>query len=112
MSTISHSLPGGTGHPDGGLPPSFNHATGTQIAAALPRRGRQRAAEMLQLDGKYIHCGEPMWAAGSGLRDVYAPVTTERLSPEQASKGVLEAYLCTRVLHCLCGFQMEMPDYT
>lgn len=113
MSTISHhSLPGATERPDGGHRLYPNHSTGRQLSAVLARRGPQRASDVLQLDGKFIHCGEPMGAAGPGLRDVYAPMTTERISPEEASKGVLEQYLCTRVLHCLCGFQMEMPDYT
>jgi hypothetical protein len=113
MSTISHhSLSGGTERPDGGRLPYPSHSTGPQITTVPHRHGPQRASEVLQLEGKYIHCGEPMWAAEYGLRDRYAPMTTERISPEQTSKGVLEVYLCTRVLHCLCGFQMEMPDYT
>ncbi|WP_427006123.1 hypothetical protein [Pseudarthrobacter sp. H2] len=76
-----------------------------QIAAILNRPGPQQTPEVLQSGGGYIHCGEPVHAAGSGLRSVDAPMTTE-----QTSEGVLELYLRTRVLRCGCGFQMEIPE--
>jgi hypothetical protein len=75
-----------------------------QVAAILNRPGPSAAADVLQFGGQYIHCGEPMHAAGAELRSVYSPVTTEI-----AAIGLLEVYLSTRVLRCDCGFQMEIP---
>jgi uncharacterized Zn finger protein len=80
-------------------------ASVAQVAAILNRPGPVAAAEVLQFGGQYIHCGEPMHAAGSELRSVYAPATTE----VQAA-AFLEVYLSTRVLRCSCGFQMEIPQ--
>ncbi|MDQ1058201.1 putative Zn finger protein [Arthrobacter globiformis] len=85
-------------------------ATFPQTAAVLNRPGPRHAAEVLQFGSEYIHCGEPMHAAGSELRSVYAPVTTEQVRTEQTSQGALEVYLHTRVLRCACGFQMELPQ--
>jgi hypothetical protein len=79
-----------------------------QAAAILNRPGPPPAAEVLQFGGHYIHCGEPMRTAGSELHSIYTPMTTE---PEQTPEGaVLEVYLRTQVLHCGCGFQMEIPE--
>jgi hypothetical protein len=64
-----------------------------------------RGLDVLQFGGEYIHCGEPMHAAGSELRSIYSPVSTE-----SATEGLLEVYLSTRVLRCDCGFQMEIPE--
>jgi hypothetical protein len=75
-----------------------------QVAAILNRPGPSTAADVLQFGGQYIHCGEPMHAAGSELRSVYSPVTTET-----PAMGLLEVYLSTRVMRCGCGFQMEIP---
>lgn len=80
-------------------------ATVPQIADVLNWPGPERISGILQFGGEYIHCGEPMHTAGSELRGIYAPLSTEQ-SPE----GVLEVYLRTRVLHCVCGFQMEIPE--
>jgi hypothetical protein len=52
----------------------------------------------VQSSGGYIHCGEPMHAAGSGLRSIYAPMSTEPVPAEQTSEGALEV------------FQMEIPE--
>jgi hypothetical protein len=111
MLTISDPyLPGGVQRPDGDHPPYVGHSPVPQGAPVLHRRGPQGAADVLRLGGKYIHCGEPMHAAGSELRSVYAPMTTEPVSGEQTSQGALEVYLHTRVLHCGCGFQMEISE--
>ncbi|PTT68507.1 hypothetical protein [Arthrobacter sp. HMWF013] len=72
---------------------------------ATHRRSHDELIDVLQFDGEYIHCGEPMHAAGSDLHSIYSPVTTE-----PAAQGVLEVYLSTRVLRCGCGFQMEIPS--
>lgn len=79
-------------------------ASVSQVAAILNRPGPSAAADVLQFGGQYIHCGEPMHAAGSELRSVYSPVTTD--TPAASFLGV---YLSTRVLRCDCGFQMELP---
>jgi hypothetical protein len=80
-------------------------ATAPQIAAILNRPGPERISGILQFGGDYFHCGEPMHTACSELRGIYAPLRTE-----QTSEGVLNVYLRTRVLHCVCGFQMEIPE--
>jgi hypothetical protein len=59
---------------------------------------------VLQFSGEYIHCGDPMKTQGADLRSIYVPVHTD--SP---SAALLEVYLRTKVLHCGCGFQMEIP---
>ncbi len=46
-----------------------------------------------------------MKARGADLRSIYARMHTDR-----PSAGVLEVYLRTKVLHCGCGFQMEIPQ--
>jgi hypothetical protein len=84
-------------------------ATVPEIAAVLNRPGPQHSSEVLQFGSAYIHCGEPMHAGNTGLRSIYAPMTTEHPSTAQTSEGLLEVYLRTRVLRCGCGFQMEIP---
>jgi len=73
------------------------------------RRGQGQIA-VLQFRGDHIHCGEPMHATGSGLRSIYTPVTTGPVPAEQTPEELLDLYLRTRVLHCGCGFQMEIPE--
>lgn len=63
------------------------------------------APGVLQLGGEYIHCGEPMKTHGADLRSIYAPIHTDR-----PSAALLEVYLRTKVLHCVCGFQIEIPQ--
>ncbi|WP_426998234.1 hypothetical protein [Pseudarthrobacter sp. N5] len=83
----------------------YAHAAAVpQVEAILNRPGPGAASGVLEFGGEYIHCGEPMHTAGSELRSIYAPVTTE-----QSGEGVLDVYLRTRVLRCGCGFQMEIP---
>jgi hypothetical protein len=72
----------------------------------LHHGAHQSDREYLQSGGEYIHCGEPMPVAGSELRSTYAPMTTEPVPADV----VLDAYLRTRVLRCICGFQMEIPE--
>jgi hypothetical protein len=60
---------------------------------------------VLQFGGEYIHCGDPMKTQGADPRSIYAPVHTDR-----PSAALLEVYLRTKVLHCGCGFQMEIPQ--
>lgn len=82
-----------------------HQATVPQIAAIPNRPGPERISGILQFGGEYIHCGESMHTAGSELRGIHAPLSTE-----QNSEDVLEVYLRTRVLHCVCGFQIEIPE--
>lgn len=60
---------------------------------------------VLRFGSSYLHCGEPMTTAASRQRSVQSTHLTERSSEE-----LLEMYLRTKVLHCRCGFQMEIPD--
>ncbi|GAA1790433.1 hypothetical protein GCM10009712_42090 [Pseudarthrobacter sulfonivorans] len=46
-------------------------ASDPQVPAILNRPGPSAAADVLQFGGQDIHCGEPMHAAGSGLRHGY-----------------------------------------
>ncbi|XAS68485.1 hypothetical protein V3C33_04020 [Micrococcaceae bacterium Sec5.7] len=78
---------------------SIPHA---QMAPILNRSETEPG--VLQFGGDYIHCGEPMTTQGNDLRSIYAPVHTARPAVE-----LLEVYLRTKVLHCGCGFQMEIP---
>jgi hypothetical protein len=50
-----------------------------------------------------MHCGEPM-TLGFPQTRTPAPQCTEAGGPDW-----LEVYLQTWVLHCRCGFQMEIP---
>lgn len=81
----------------------FSHAaTVAQVASVLNRANSDIG--VLQFGGAYLHCGEPMAAAGSEHRSIYAPASDG--FPDEA----LDVYLRTRVLRCRCGFQMEIPD--
>lgn len=61
--------------------------------------------DVLVFGGKYIHCGQPMQRFGSEIRCFTAPVSTDR-----AWDDALDIYLRTRVLRCVCGFQIDLPD--
>ena len=53
------------------------------------------------------HCGDPMTLGRPAERIIEAPRTTD--NPDGPS--LLEVYLQTQVLHCRCGFQMEVPRH-
>ncbi len=53
------------------------------------------------------HCGEPMTLGRPTERIIEAPRTTDG----PGSPSLLEVYLQTQVLHCRCGFQMEVPRH-
>lgn len=72
-----------------------------QVAVILNRR---RTPDVLIFGGHYIHCGQPMQKAGSGLQRLYSPITTD------TQDDALAVYLSTRVLRCSCGFQIELPE--
>lgn len=61
--------------------------------------------DVLYANGHYMHCGEPMRAAGAEMRTIHGSYVSQRL-PE-----ALGVYLATSVLRCACGFQMEIPDH-
>jgi hypothetical protein len=65
----------------------------------------EQTGDVLILGGHYMHCGQPMEKAGSELRRLSATRSTE-----SADEDDLELYLSTRVLRCVCGFQMELPE--
>jgi hypothetical protein len=72
--------------------------------SAVLGRGEQKG-DVLIFGGHYMHCGQPMDRAGSELRRLSAPLSTE-----DAADDTLDVYLSTRVLRCICGFQMELPE--
>jgi DNA-directed RNA polymerase subunit RPC12/RpoP len=74
----------------------------TEVARILNRAGSTR--NVLAFGGHYIHCGQPMRSAGAEVRSIHSTYNERRL-PE-----TLGVYLATRVLRCVCGFQMEIPD--
>lgn len=74
----------------------------TEVARILNRAGT--TPNVLAFGGHYIHCGQPMRAAGAEVRSIHGTYNERRL-PE-----TLGVYLATRVLRCVCGFQMEIPD--
>lgn len=53
----------------------------------------------------YVHCGEPMSLGAPREKTITAsmPIIDESIT-------LFEVYLQTRVMHCRCGFQMEVPD--
>jgi len=67
---------------------------------------RTGTPDVLVSGGHYIHCGQPMGIAGEELRSIQGPYNS-RPMPE-----TLSVYLATRVLRCVCGFQMEIPETT
>ena len=65
----------------------------------------EQAGDVLIFGSHYMHCGQPMKKAGSELRRLSAPLSTE-----DEAEDALGVYLSTRVLRCDCGFQMELPE--
>jgi len=63
------------------------------------------ATSVLHVGDEYIHCGVPMHVAVPVPR--FRSSTT--LAAADPSEVLLDVYLQTRVLHCACGFQMEIP---
>lgn len=61
--------------------------------------------DVLIFDSHYMHCGQPMGTAGSELRRLSAPLSTEGTGEDGP-----DIYLSTRVLRCVCGFQLELPE--
>jgi len=83
--------------------PFTQQADVTDVARVLNRPGD--TPNVLAFGGHYIHCGQPMRAAGVEVRSIRG-IYNERRLPE-----TLGVYLATRVLRCACGFQMEIPDH-
>ncbi|WP_457972754.1 hypothetical protein [Arthrobacter sp. D1-17] len=65
----------------------------------------EQTGDVLIFGSHYMHCGQPMKKAGSELRKLSAPLSTE-----DEGEDALGVYLSTRVLRCGCGFQMELPE--
>ncbi len=74
-------------------------------AVALALNHLPSSEDVLAFGGQYVHCGRPMQKTGSELRRLSAPAFTD-----QAVADALDVYLTTKVLHCPCGFQMEVPE--
>jgi hypothetical protein len=60
---------------------------------------------VLVLGGRYVHCGQLMEKGGRELRHFQAA-----RSGENVHEWALDLYLSTRVLRCMCGFQIEVPE--
>lgn len=73
------------------------------VAAVLSRESNPGA--VLTFSGSYIHCGQPMQKNGSQIRRLTAPSFTDRRAEDD-----LDVYLTTQVLHCPCGFQIQLPE--
>jgi hypothetical protein len=82
----------------------YLHRADVVAVAAVLNRVRSQEV-VLALGGQYVHCGRPMQKTGSELRRLSAPAFTD-----QAMEDALDVYLTTQVLHCPCGFQMEVPE--
>ena len=82
----------------------YLHPADVAAVAAVLSRGSSPTG-ILSFAGHYIHCGQPMQKTGSELRRLSAPAFTDGLSED-----ALDVYLTTKVLHCRCGFQMELPE--
>jgi hypothetical protein len=65
----------------------------------------EQAGDVLMFGSHYMHCGQPMKKAGSELRKLSVPLSTE-----DAAEDSLGVYLSTRILRCDCGFQIELPE--
>jgi hypothetical protein len=74
-----------------------------------PEGPGNRVEGVLAFAGHYIHCGQPMQKTGSELRRLSAPAFTDALT-DGPVEDALDVYLTTRVLHCHCGFRMEVPE--
>ena len=75
----------------------------SELSGVLGRR--EQRGDVLIFGGHYMHCGQPMAKAGSEVRRLSAPLSTETENDD-----TLDVYLSTRVLRCTCGFQMELPE--
>jgi hypothetical protein len=70
-----------------------------------PEGPRNRIEGVLVFGGQFMHCGQAMQKTGSELRRLSVPAFTDR-----PLEDALDVYLTTQVLHCPCGFQMELPE--
>ncbi|MBM7791708.1 hypothetical protein [Paenarthrobacter ilicis] len=75
-----------------------------KVAVILNRPGLVQG--VLQFGGQYLHCGEPMKTKSCELRRIQAPLA---LNPREPLR-MYEVLINTRILGCLCGFRMEIPD--
>lgn len=64
-----------------------------------------QTGDVLIFGSQYLHCGRPMTKAGSELRRFSAPPPRK-----EADDDTLDVYLSARVLHCECGFRLQVPD--
>lgn len=63
------------------------------------------AIDVLQIDGVYFHCGEPLPIVDYGRRNINVPLSTEQSGAEEPQA----VSLSVKLLRCSCGFQMEIP---
>ena len=84
---------------------TFNEhpAQAADLSVVLARP--EQSADVLMIGDDYLHCGEPMQKAGSELRRLSVPLSTG-----EGAGNALDLYFPTRVLRCVCGFQLELPE--
>jgi hypothetical protein len=85
-----------------GCAASHMHTANVCHVAAVLSRSRTDA-DVLHFGDEYIHCGVPMQVTVPRFR---SSTTVSSANPAEA---LLDVYLQTQVLHCACGFQMEIP---
>ncbi|MFE4836375.1 hypothetical protein ACFRAU_17050 [Arthrobacter sp. NPDC056691] len=79
-------------------------ATTAELLAPVLARYLCPGDDVVHIGATYIHCGEPMTPSDVARRQLESPVHTQ---PGPAD--FLDEDLQTKVLHCRCGFQMELP---
>ncbi|MFF1252771.1 hypothetical protein ACFVYC_09810 [Pseudarthrobacter sp. NPDC058329] len=82
---------------------SEHPASVVDLSAVLGRT--DQTGDVLIFDSQYLHCGRPMTKTGFELRRLSIPKARE-----EAVQDTLDVYLSTRVLHCACGFRLEVPE--
>jgi hypothetical protein len=75
------------------------------ISSDAYARDGSNQGNVLVFGGHYVHCGHLMEKGGTELRHFQAS-----RSEENVQARALDFYLSTRVLRCMCGFQIEVPE--
>ncbi|MBT2566966.1 hypothetical protein J7I84_10765 [Arthrobacter sp. ISL-85] len=83
---------------------TYLHPADVAAVAEILNR-ESHADDVVTFAGSYFHCGQLMQKTGSELRRLSAPIFTDRTTEDD-----LDVYLTTQVLHCPCGFQIELPE--
>lgn len=84
---------------------TFNEHPARVADLTMVLAGPAHTGDLLIVGDDYLHCGEPMQKAGSELRRLAVPLSTEH-----GAGNALDVYFSTRVLQCVCGFRLELPE--